>query len=1381
MSSIETDTAGSAQTSRNHQVAMTGDSSLPESYHLDGGGNFAIWAFRMKGLLQKLGRFHYCTTAPSEIMGDEEKIARQLVMSIISSNAKNSALPLLRRYEDPYECWTGLKAHYESDSGPRRVMLLERFFALRKTEAISMDTYLTEVRNVANLLEEVEVNMPEDVVVYYTLKNLPKEYEIFKRMQIAAQTLPKFNQLETKLISEETALKMEARQQEEGEALFLHRNTGRRPQQNARQGQSTAPYRFQRRQPDIGGPSAYKPPNAAAPGGFSTPRYQNSNYSFDQSNRDSTGTYQPRFRARGPERPRSNQCNFCREEGHFERECDLKAILDKVKDYEHRRRHRSLNGQAHSIEEPKEDFQQETEKPLADQVIDACLLELNMLEAPQRNSSWYLDSGATHHVSGDPNVFSSIQPISGSQIRSAGGQSHNVTGVGNVDIHVPSGEIKTFSSVLYTPGITKNLLSVGSLTDLHKTLVFKATGCFVIGNTNSQVEAFAHRENGRGLYRLQGDSLKPEVNSLHFRSQAALWHKRLGHFHERGLQRMISSNAVTGLPQFRTPKQICTGCQLGKHARTKLPKEATFRASRILELVHSDICGPFKTCSIGGAKYFITFIDDFSKKVWIYFITLKSQALEKFKHFVRLTENSTGQTVCNLRTDNGGEYTSRAFAEFCSSKGIKHELTPPYTPQRNGVAERKNRSLLDITRCLLLEKALPGHLWAEAVKAAGDILNLRSTKQHPDKTPNELFSGKKPSISHLRVFGSPVFTHISKAGRTKLEPRSEQCILLSFDDNVKAYRCYRPSTQKVFVSRDVRIEEETSPNSIQNTDHSETLQDPFISAPTRKEESRLIPSTPNPAQGSDTHPTPIPLPAPENSSPVTETPLSNASPTPTSQQRSDPPPLDDSPPDYIDMPPISGLSEEQQLRPTPTAEHHLPRRSDRVRRFPRHLQDFAANVELEFTDTSPELLPELTFKQVHNDPRWQAAMKAEMDSIHTNNTWTLVPLPPHKNAISSKWVFKVKTNTNGQPPRYKARIVARGFEQQDGVDFGDTFAPVVRWETIRILIALATHLNWSIHQLDVLTAFLNGILTDEVYMYQPPGFIQRGTEHLVCKLHKSLYGLRQSPRAWYARLHAALLAWQLIQSQSDPNLYFAHIKNHTIALLVYVDDILITGSDPRLITQLKEHLQCTFQTNDLGIIHRYLGVQFEKDSTGLHMHQTEYALSILSLFNMDDCSPSFTPLPEGLVLSKDSRTPPVDAKLYRMLVGKLLFLTKTRPNIAHAVSVVVGSCNILKKLTYRQPSTFLGMYVATLTLACFTNKGGRITSTDILTPTTARTLMTEYPLVPTFSSLENHLFLGIPRNSLAPRVPHASQNIEPLRGARAKLCGFEDCSVSSRY
>ena len=263
-----------------------------------------------------------------------------------------------------------------------------------------------------------------------------------------------------------------------------------------------------------------------------------------------------------------------------------------------------------------------------------------------------------------------------------------------------------------------------------------------------------------------------------------------------------------------------------------------------------------------------------------------------------------------------------------------------------------------------------------------------------------------------------------------------------------------------------------------------------------------------------------------------------------------------------------------------------------------------------------------------------------------------------------------KTWKSWPTPAIQGQVVARGFEQQDGIDYLETFAPVVRWETIKILIALDVHLNWPIHQLDVLTAFLNGLLKEDVYMYQPPGFIRACTEHLVCKLLNSLYGLRQSPRAWYARLHAALLAWHLTQSQADPNLYFAHVGKDTIALLVYVDDIIVTGSNPLLITQLKNHLHQIFKTNDLGPIQKYLGVQFDRDSTGLRMHQTEYALSILHLFQMENCTPSYTPLPEGLILSKDSHTPLVDATLYMMLVGKLLFLTKTRPDISHAVSVV---------------------------------------------------------------------------------------------------------------
>jgi hypothetical protein len=255
----------------------------------------------------------------------------------------------------------------------------------------------------------------------------------------------------------------------------------------------------------------------------------------------------------------------------------------------------------------------------------------------------------------------------------------------------------------------------------------------------------------------------------------------------------------------------CETCLRGKQSRQPVPKIRTTESKQVLELVHTDISGPFRVKSLGGARYFISFIDDFSRQTFVYFIHDKSEAFKKFRTFHQEMERHTKQKLRTLRSDNGGEFTSSEFNDYCALHGIKRQLSQPYTPQHNGVAERRNRSLLDITRCFLLERDLPGNLWAEAIRAACHILNLRSTLRSLGKTPFELFSGRKPNVSNLRIFGSTVYVYDTKPGKSKLDNRSRKCLYLSRDDRTKGFRCFDILTHRVLVSKDVRFLEDTTP------------------------------------------------------------------------------------------------------------------------------------------------------------------------------------------------------------------------------------------------------------------------------------------------------------------------------------------------------------------------------------------------------------------------------------------------------------------------------------------------------------------------------------------------------------------------------------------
>jgi transposase InsO family protein len=819
---------------------VSNQTTIPEAYHLTGIDNYGSWAFRMKNILQRDGLYDFCITPPSNPVTDAERKGRQATMSAINSSVKGGvALKLLKRYSEPHDCWTSLKSRYESDCTERQMLLIDKFFTIRKTG--SMDEYLADVKEAADQMEEVEVGLPEKVVVYHTIKNLPKEYDTVKQVILGAKPQPSYLELESRLLNEEMARKQDSSHERDSEALAVNFRSGSR-----RFSWRGGPMHQGGRSTNHGynsggqrGPHSSSVFNHHSRGGYNSGSSSgggsnwggsnwggspNSNWSGSASNQD----YPNRFQHKPDHRPKPEAL-----------EQELRSLIGKVKDLEFKlqceekdRKKRNQPSQVHNVEAeyaPEEPIEGDgitdecqEDDGYASQVVDAYLTEVNHVDIQPASTAWYLDSGASNHVTGSSSVFLSMSPSHGTKITSAGGHSHDVTGTGDVAIRLPNGEIQKVTHVLYSPGIMKNLLSVGFLADKGFRIEFSQSTC-TISNQDGQPIATASRESRNGLYRLVGETLtdcseidsSQEIHAMsctsNNRSSVALWHRRLGHFHSQGLRRMISAGAVKGMPKLTISNSTCMQCLKGKQSRKAIPKQRTTDTTGILQLVHSDIAGPFRTRSLGGSLYFITFIDDFSKKTWVYFLNSKSECFQTFRSFHQEVEKTTGQKLLILRTDNGGEYTSKEFSSYCSKRGIKRQFSQPYTPQHNGVAERKNRTLLDIVRCFLLDGDLPGRLWAEAVRAACIVTNLRPSKRTPDRTPDELFTGIKPNLSNLRAFGSLAYVYNTSPTRGKLEPRSRPCIHLSFDQQVKGFRCFDPALNKIIISKDVQILEKSPP------------------------------------------------------------------------------------------------------------------------------------------------------------------------------------------------------------------------------------------------------------------------------------------------------------------------------------------------------------------------------------------------------------------------------------------------------------------------------------------------------------------------------------------------------------------------------------------
>ncbi|GJT99370.1 zinc finger, CCHC-type containing protein [Tanacetum coccineum] len=708
-------------------------------------------------------------------------------------------------------------------------------------------------------------------------------------------------------------------------------------------------------------------------------------------------------------------------------------------------------------------------------------------------------------------------------------------------------------------------------------------------------------------------------------NQAWLWHARLGHLNFDDINKMTRKNLVEGVPRINHAGQICDACLLGKHSRTPFPNQAKFRSKNPLDLVYGDLCGPISPATHSGKKLIFLLVDDCTRFMWAYFLTSKDQALSTFKEFRQKVEMEMRMKVRMLRTDRGGEFTSNEFTKYCKENGIARQLTAPYSPQQNGVVERRNRTVLSTTRSMMKAMKLPLTFWAEAVRHAIYILNRVPTRALENKTPYEALYNRKPNLENLRIFGCTAYAKITIPHLKKLDDRSIPMIYLGVEEGSKACRLYDPIAKRKQVSRDVKFME-TKPWDWDKDGEDTRTQDTFRA-------SFVVEGVDN-----------------ENATPVNIEINDNIDDTYQEEDLVNDPDSPITPQAYTYNP----HSEEEEEATTSSTKNSGNRFDDTpVRGFKDLGEIYKDAREVEVGDLLLMEEEPRNYKEASTDEKWIEAMEIELDSINKNNTWTLTTLPPDQKAIGLKWVYKTKRDAGGKIIKYKARLVAKGYVQEQGIDFDEVFAPVARIETVRLILALAAYHGWQVHHLDVKSAFLHGELKEEVYVTQPEGFVQQGNSGKVYKLIKALYGLRQAPRAWNVKLDQTLKSLDFKKCNLEQAVYTKRSKTSTLIVGVYVDDLIITGTPRKEIDVFKSQMKDKFEMSDLGLLAYYLGIEVTQTGGEITIKQTGYINKILKDTSMTDSNDTKIPMDPGTKLVKAEDGNSVDATYYRSLIGSL--------------------------------------------------------------------------------------------------------------------------------
>lgn len=897
------------------------------------------------------------------------------------------------------------------------------------------------------------------------------------------------------------------------------------------------------------------------------------------------------------------------------------------------------------------------------------------------SGDWIIDSGASHHMTGDAHSLHDLHSIDPIRITTAAGTSTTATcaGEAKVTLSTPLGPQETkLRGVLLVPDLAINLFS-------FKAMMTHGFGAYFFGGQVEIVDEGGIRFVGRArgniyvLPRVLTDPSRPYITGVAATAaSAAVWHSRLAH---AGREALLGTRAaVHGLEMEKThPRRalhaLCEPCVVSKQARGTFPPSDTATTTP-LALVHTDVCGPMPVNSLGGSRYFVTVLDDYSGMLAAIPIKTKADAGPALQREVARWETKLGRGLQRWRSDRGGEYMSRAMASWSSNRGVTHETTAPYTPQQNGKAERCNLSIVEKVGAIMVAAGCAKTLWAEAVTTVAYTMN-RTARAGQTATPYELWSGARPDVNHLRTFGCRAYVLTPATERRKLDPRSRKGVFIGYEPHAKAYRVLVNGTIK--VSRDVTFDEGrmgTDDDGAASDEATNCL--PTVEADWPTDSTDTPTGVPAETAGEQAPASAAPPPAEHTdpstaATPPTETP--NATPLDVAQ-------LVGAARQPAGLPAITGAT----VQETPAPERHGRFMPARLRKRPARLGEAVgtgdahsalagspatdvvaatalAHVGEALDGPVPDMhesgggLPpwwahptaavgpsravlqgapilsqqreppgteglamaahggsnpdKMKMAQAMREPDWPAfesALAREVAALWDNGTFELTYLPPGASVLPFQLLCERKRGADGAVTRHKGRGVACGNWQVPGRDFVEVWAPVIRRATLLAMLALTVSRGLLAWQLDVETAFLNGPITEAIYVRQPKGF-ERGDPRQACRLRKAVYGLKQAARQWYLELAKLMGRMGMVQSKADPCLFIKDVEGERVYLVVYVDDLLLMARKQEHLDDMKRDIMNVFASRDIGPPTYFLGlhVDHDKEEGSVTVSQRQYA------------------------------------------------------------------------------------------------------------------------------------------------------------------------------